>query len=569
VEKREDRMKKAGKDLSAPNDIMRMIEELCGIAGSGINSGIHPGSTGDSAASYILDKLQKGGLEGAKLESIKVNSPFPDSYEVSVRREGKEEKDLSGSCFPIHWTVGTGPEGTEGEMIYLGDGSQSNFKLANPAGKIALIDEKFMRGYIASASDGTVMAKDKGAKAVLRLNQRVDSPQQQKGEGTPADIFPIPVFSVGKSAGDYLRGLAVSGTPHKIRLKLDVKHRTYDAFNVVAELPGDGGSEEGILVGTHYDGHFTGAVDNNGSVALMVKLAEYFSSRPRNRRMIFAWCFGHDCDLNSGHYQFGGAHASQLKKTIVWDVDHAIGGKRYRYNEKSGGIEPVEGETCEYYIISNSYIYSKLVGFAMDSHGFLGTIHRTVMAGIEPQGPQWGIAPAANPWCSCATIPLYYHSIHDTPEKITLDQVERAYSAHKEILEHLQALPEGLLFYDALNKTRMDVPPRVSIATVSEIVRVGDIVKVWNDETTYSAVKASHHYPAVPEWAGTIWDWGDGSQETVGGPTAAHSYDTPGIYTITMKFMDIHGAAAVATKTITVLEHKIFKPWDSALKIKT
>ena len=94
-----------------------------------------------------------------------------------------KKPSLSDSCFPLQWTAGTPPEGITGELAYVGDGSQSNFELVDVAGKIALIDEKFMRGYIATAKDATVTAKDKGAIAVFRANLQVDSPQQQKGEG--------------------------------------------------------------------------------------------------------------------------------------------------------------------------------------------------------------------------------------------------------------------------------------------------------------------------------------------------------------------------------------------------
>jgi hypothetical protein len=73
----------------------------------------------------------------------------------------------------------------------------------------------------------------------------------------------------------------------------------------------------------------------------MIKWAEYFAGKPkesRNRDMIFAWCLGHDFDLNSGHYQFAEAHKEQLKKAIVWDVDHAVGGVRYVYDETLGKL---------------------------------------------------------------------------------------------------------------------------------------------------------------------------------------------------------------------------------------
>jgi len=538
---------------SVGEEIMGIIQALCDLAGYGIHSGINIGEKGDAAANYILGKLHAAGLKDARLEPIKVNSPFPETYEVMVEENGKETP-LSELCSPLHWTVGTPPEGITGELAYLGVGSASNFELIDVAGKIALIDEKFLRGYIASARDATVTAKNKGAVAVFRANLQVDSPQQQKGEGTANNIFPIPVFCFGKSGGDYLRNLAVSGIPHTITIKLDVPHVVYDAFNVVFELPGNGSSSEVVLAGTHYDtGYFTGAVDNNGSVALLIKWAEYFASKPtelRNRDMIFAWCLGHDFDLNSGHYQFAEAHKDQLTRAIVWDVDHAVGGTRYVFDETEDKIVPVEGETCEFYIISNNYVFSRLAAFTMDKHGFVCTQNRF---GSSGSGPQWGMAPTTSPWVNVASIPLYYHSTLDTPDKITLNQIQRAYDAHIEILENIDRTPEGFLFYDNISKTRPNTPPRVSIAVLSDTVRTGDSVKVWNDETRFYDDKTSFHYPALPEWAGTTWDWGDGTPVTVGGPTATHVYQKPGTYSVTMKFTDTEDATTTTTKEIRVL----------------
>jgi hypothetical protein len=534
-------------------EIMGMIQNLCDIAGYGLHSGIRPGEKADAAANYILGKLHAAGLKDARLEPIKVNSPFPEKYEVMVEVKDKEIL-MSELCVPLQWTAGTPPEGITGELAYLGDGSASYFKLTDVAGKIALIDEKFMRGFRSTGADATVTAKNEGAVAVFRANMLVDSPQQQKGEGTPTHIFPIPVFCFSKSGGDYLRALAVSGTPHIVKMKLDVPHKVYDAYNVVYELPGRGSANEVILAGTHYDtGHFTGAVDNNGSVALMIKLAEYFASKPtesRGRDMLFAWCLGHDFDLNSGHYQFAEAHKDQLTKAIVWDIDHAVGGIRYVYDETKGKIVPVEGETCEFYIISNNYTYTRLAAFTMDKYGFICTQNRFRSFG---GGPQWGMAPITSPWVNVASIPLYYHSMLDTPDKITLDQIERAYAAHIEILENIDRTPEGFLFYDNISKTRPNKPPQVSIAVLSDRVRAGDAVKVWNDETRFFDDKTGYHYPALPEWAGTTWDWGDATPVTIDGPMATHVYENPGNYTITLKFTDTEGAIATATREITVL----------------
>ena len=75
----------------------------------------------------------------------------------------------------------------------------------------------------------------------------------------------------------------------------------------------------------------------------------------------------------------------------------------------------------------------------------------------------------------------------------------------------------------------------------------------WNDETFFYDDKTSYHYPGVPYWAGTEWDWGDGTANTIGGPTANHVYENPGVYTITLTFTDTEGAQGIATKDITVL----------------
>ncbi|MBN2059155.1 MAG: M28 family peptidase, partial [Deltaproteobacteria bacterium] len=396
------------KDISYRQDekeIMEIISELCNIAGYGLDSGIRPGKSGDDAADYILGKLRNAGLDSARKEPIRVNNPYPSEYSMTVEAGGIRTT-LTDKCFPLQYSMETTPEGLTGEIAYLGDGSQSYFNLVDVRGKIALIDEKMIRGYIASAKEATLKAKDRGAIAVLRANLQVDSPQQQKGEGTPSDIFPVPVFCLSKSGGDYLRDLVLSGEKHTLELKLNVTRERQDASNIVFELPGNGHYNEVILAGTHYDtGHFTGAVDNNGSVALMIKLAEYFASKPeksRNRDMIFAWCFGHDFDLNSGHYQFAEAHRPQLEKAIVWDIDHAVGGIRYKFDETEGKIVPVEGETCEFYIISNNYAFTRLAAFTMDRYGFTCTQNQFGSIG---RGPQWGIAPDTCPWVNIASIP--------------------------------------------------------------------------------------------------------------------------------------------------------------------
>ena len=537
----------------AAEEVMEMLQELCDIAGYGIHAGIQTQPKADQAANYILKRLRQHGVR-AQLEPITANSPYPEEFELIVEADGQDGRTLT--CFPLQWTVGTPEGGIKGELAYVEVGSASNFELVDVKGKIALIDEKMMRGYSPTgrANGAVIAAKDKGAIGVIRSSLQVDSPQFQKNDPTtPPDIFPIPVFSVGKNVGDYLRNLATSASPPNVKMVLDVPHQTFDAHNVVWELPGNGSMDEVILVGTHYDtGMFTGAVDNNGSVALMIAWAKYFTHKPmesRNRDMIFAWCFGHDFDNNTGHYQFAEAHKEQLEKAIVWDVDHAVGGVRYVFDETEGKVVPTD-ETNEFYIISNNYTFTRFAAFTMDKYGFVCTQNRFNPFG---SGPQWGIAPTTRPWVNVASIPLYYHSILDTPEKVTLDQVKRVYAAHIEILENVDRTPEGFLEYDNISQTRPNRPPEVRIEILSDKVRVGDLILVWNDSYYFQDDKTSYHHPALPEWAGTTWDWGDGTPLTIGGPMVNHIYENPGTYSITMTFTDTEGVQDTDTREIRVL----------------
>jgi hypothetical protein len=558
---------------SIAEQVMRITKELCDLSGYGIHSGIHPGPKADEAAQYILKKLHAAGLIDARLEQVKVNNPFPDQFEVTVKVEGKEKRSISG--FPLPWTVGTPPEGIAGELAYVGCGYKSDFKRVDVEGKIALIDHRHYRhtstasGPVDDWAGAVVTAKDKGAIAVFLAEMQVDGPKIKWQPGNPQNLFPIPGFSLGKSEGAYLREVALSGKPYKCHYTLSVPHNVVDCYNVVFELPGNGSMEEVILAGTHYDTVFTGAIDNNAGVALMIKWAEYFASKDResrNRDMIFAWCIGHDSfDNNSGHYQFAEQHKDRLTKAIVWDVDHAAGGTKYV--EVEGELQPTD-ETSELYTSANNYTFARLASFYLDQYGFVNTvdqfsyldkdgfvptIDQFAPRGVGGPGPGWGISPNNNPWVVSASITRFYHSSLDTPEKITLDQLRQAYAAHVEILEAVDQTPEGFLRYDTLDKTRLNTPPKVRIAILSDTVRVGDTVWAANDDTFFHDDKTCYRYPGIPEWAYIKWDWGDGSTTVGSGVPAIHVYKHPGTYKITMTFTDTEGGQSKDTKDITVL----------------
>lgn len=55
--------------------------------------------------------------------------------------------------------------------------------------------------------------------------------------------------------------------------------------------------------------------------------------------------------------------------------------------------------------------------------------------------------------------------------------------------------------------------------------------------------------------AGYLWDFGDGSTQTVNSASTAHAYQPPGVYTVSLTVTDVHGCAATAMQAdaVTVL----------------
>ena len=81
---------------SPEQEVQKMLQELCDIAGYGIHSGIHPGPRTDEAANYILSKLQGAGLTNARLEPVKVNNVFPSKFAMTVEVDGEKARSVSG-----------------------------------------------------------------------------------------------------------------------------------------------------------------------------------------------------------------------------------------------------------------------------------------------------------------------------------------------------------------------------------------------------------------------------------------------------------------------------------------
>jgi hypothetical protein len=128
----------------------------------------------------------------------------------------------------------------------------------------------------------------------------------------------VPTLLVDRRTGEQLRRRAQS-TP-KTRLTLVASVDKVTSSQLVGILPGDGSTDEVLIVNTHTDG--MNAFEENGGIG-MVWLARYFSQLPRAKRLkrtlVFSAVMGHFSPVASTA-QTGGfvnAHPDLIKRAVA------------------------------------------------------------------------------------------------------------------------------------------------------------------------------------------------------------------------------------------------------------
>ena len=128
----------------------------------------------------------------------------------------------------------------------------------------------------------------------------------------------VPALLVDRDTGEVLRRRAQS-TP-KARLTLTASVDRVTSSQLVGILPGDGSTDEVIVVNTHTDG--MNAFEENGGIG-MVWLARYFSQLPRAKRLkrtlVFSAVMGHFSPVAATAQTTGfvNAHPDLIKRAVA------------------------------------------------------------------------------------------------------------------------------------------------------------------------------------------------------------------------------------------------------------
>jgi len=352
-------------DLPSNEAIMADIKQICSTPHR------RPGSPeGRLAEDWVLGRFREIGLENVVAEPVPITVWTPTRWSL----------EIDGKPLPCFFTLNTGftaPAGITAPLVYVGAGRPRDFERVDVSGKIVVAETAFpplpsgllmkllKARYILSdprkelkltdtqylnfvrknfvggsasaeeAPDREVywQAQKRGAVGICLILK--SQPAGTNSHYGPYDglMKPMPGLWIGKYEGDTLRQAAHRGV--SATLVLEGEQKPGEMRNVWGVLPGM--SEETILITSHLDSPFQGAVEDASGIAQVLAQAEAWSKIPKSQRprtLVFVAGSGHFYGSEGGH-AFARSHKDLMKRTRILITLEHMGGKEVRENGRT------------------------------------------------------------------------------------------------------------------------------------------------------------------------------------------------------------------------------------------
>jgi N-acetylated-alpha-linked acidic dipeptidase len=490
---------------------------------------------------YIRGKLLEFGYE-PEVQEFLCEQHFP--LETRLEVVSPVEKELS--AVPMRYGKETPEEGITGELVWVGDGWEEDYKRlerdgVTVNGKIALISR--VRGHPKSR---LIIAKLHEAKGViirgvydldwwgyqaggqygpLRMLLRghpeawvEDDARVYEFYKFPEDSLQnFPVFHVRKSIGDYLRRLCSGGGPVIVSMKFRKKIENRKTYNIIATLEGSELPEEVVVMGAHSDSWFQGARDDTSGCAAILEMARVFSRLAEKgcgpkRTMKFCFWTGEESSM-VGSEAYASEHESGIQKIVAkFNLETGVMG-----HESIGGSGSPEFKAlCEKVgrdvLPDVQFSYTGSVTGATSDHSPFFWRNIPVINGFSWQGKGWLDATEdalqPGPWSSVSYHKSLAQSWSIRPERfhevVAITGVTALRIANSPILPYEYAsyaslIKEGLGRQDGL-LALMEGADKIGVdlkSVVEACDRMGEEARKLNH--TLIGVSLAHHRAAGAE----------------------------------------------------------------------
>ncbi len=265
---------------------------------------------------YVFEKLSEAGLRDVHLEAFEYRNYTP----VSAWGEVVSPTESALTCEPLEYS-GNGE--VEGEIIYVGSGSEEEFKAIEEKGgdfrgKIVLT--RTNRSYFAYpraekwGAVGIIVITDAPNRWIrhhsARLGLREGESMDQYGGKIPGILIPI-------EDADVLWTLLSIGKV-KVRLSHQGEYGPKTSWNVVGSILGVEEPAKKVAVGAHYDTQRVGcAWDNAVGVAGLIELARVMAPLHPKRTVVFC-AFGCEEVGLFGSSAFVKKHSEDMENYLAY-----------------------------------------------------------------------------------------------------------------------------------------------------------------------------------------------------------------------------------------------------------
>jgi len=437
-------------DLDLPSDdrMLAWIEQLCRTPHRRPGTG-----EGRQAEEWALALFRRIGLENVAADPVPITVWTPTRWSLEVEGEPL-------SCFFVLNTGFTGPRGVTAPLVYAGAGRPKDFEPLQVRGKIVVAETAFPRlpsglllrlvgacyhlcdpGRELKLTDGQYMnfvrknfvggaataeeapdrevywqAQKRGAAGICLILK--SQPAGTNSHYGPYDglMKPMPGLWIGRFEGPALRRAARHGAT--ARLVLEGTQRPGQMRNVWGVLPGM--SEETLLVTSHLDSPFQGAVEDGAGMAQLLAQAEAWSRIPKARRprtLVFVAGAGHFYGWEGGH-AFAGANADLMKHTRVLITLEHLGGKEVRgkgraYRETGRRALSVIFTTPDPRLIA-----TVIRALETKPAEMTAAVPATLLGPVPPTDAMGYVLESGVPLISWIGCPYYLLDEHDTLDKV-------------------------------------------------------------------------------------------------------------------------------------------------------
>lgn len=444
-----------------------------------------PGTAaGEFAVGYVKRQFEQAGLTGVSVEETPTNAWRAKASSLAVGNTAIPAFPVAYSLSPSKDAEGdfsTPDGGLTAPLVDGGLGTPAGLAGKDVKGKIVVFDLKFILPGAVIAADSEFLWDPGNTLALDPLNLAVANPYQSTYAtaigaiqdagavgfiGVLGDYFDsnryyneyyrslnvkLPGMWVTKKEGAHIRSLMAADLQAKATVKLATHKRRVMSHAVVGYL--EGKSKESILVASHHDSVWQGAVEDGSGAAEVIALAKHYGAMPartRQRTLMFATFDSHFSGYQA-HDAFAYRHVQHrdpardpYEPVALVEIEHiARQGK-----QDADGKLVVTGQPEARGVFENLQPALKL---ALDQAIVKRDLRRTVVLDGEklqytgiPTDGNWALL-GGLPTASFISGPNYLYDQADTLDKLQKNDLQKVALTFADLIDAMDTTPRAQL----------------------------------------------------------------------------------------------------------------------------